>query len=116
MDNKALAEQYASSQFDGSDDSPTLDKWCVAYNAYLAALQTKAGEIIVFVEGGIATDVISDGPIVVHKVDYDTEGADESDYGSVEESPGKKLDAFVGEIHVDVNPRELDRFKNSFKS
>jgi hypothetical protein len=58
--------------------------------------------VLIVVEGGLIQSVITDAPIAVTVIDYDTECADDDEICEVPQSDGSMEDAFV--YHLDREP------------
>lgn len=69
-------------------------------------------KISIVLEGGLVSHVVSDVPVKVGTVDYDSEGADEKEISKVRQQDGRSAEAVCGRPCVDVDPvraAELDR-------
>lgn len=69
-------------------------------------------KVSIVLEGGLVSHVVSDVPVKVGTVDYDSEGADEKEISKVRQQDGRSAEAVCGRPCVEVDPvraAELDR-------
>ena len=67
--------------------------------------------VISVIEGGALQSVVSTHPVSAYKIDYDTQGCEESELVDIPQgaaSPGRTQKALVGKEHVMVLPDECD--------
>jgi CDGSH-type Zn-finger protein len=55
--------------------------------------------VVIVIDSGCIQDVISDAPVKIWTIDYDTEGADDSDLAEIPQGGGETRQAYPGEYY-----------------
>lgn len=55
--------------------------------------------VVVVMDGGCIQDVVSDAPVAIWTIDYDTEGADDLDLAEIPQGDGETRQAYSGEYY-----------------
>ena len=84
---------------------------------YTKIMKKEIPKIIIVMEGGCITSVLSTDNIDVTIIDYDTEGCDEEDFKLIPQGEGETAMAYVyrGE-YPEINPERINEILNSINS
>ncbi|AMK23262.1 MULTISPECIES: hypothetical protein [Sphingomonadaceae] len=76
-------------------DTSEIDALCERLNA--AGTSTEIPRIVVALEGGLVSGVVTNRPVILHTVDYETEGADDDDITLVPQDDHDPVEAIVNQ-------------------